>query len=82
MTEELPCQQWKIELIAGFPWETDDPDADLQRSFAAQEAGLLELFDTEKGSNEEYEYGESVFRLTVLGKQAWNSSTPSSTRGE
>lgn len=72
-TDLLPCPQWKIDLIDGFPWETDDPDEDLQRSYAAYEAGLLDLFATEKGSNEEYEYGENVFRLTALGKQVWNT---------
>lgn len=67
----LPCPQWKIDLIKGFPWESDDPNADLERSYACQEAGLLDLHDTQPGTSEAYEYGETVFRFTDLGKLAY-----------
>ncbi len=60
--------KWMCDLIDGFPW--DNSDYSLKRSYACQEAGLLDMLETEKGSNDEEEYGEYVFRLTALGDKA------------
>lgn len=64
---------WKRLLIDGFPWDGgDDPDDSLKRSLAAEQAGLLTLEDTEPDSFDREEYGESVFRLTPLGRELLN----------
>lgn len=79
-TPELKACQWMRDLISGFPW--DDSDNALKRSYACQEAGLLELIDTEEDSFDREEYGETMFILTEAGIQATAEPKILEVRGE
>ncbi len=59
---------WRMALIKGFPWDPYNHDDNQKRCEAAEAAGLLTLEPTEEDSNDREEYGETVWRLTDLGK--------------
>jgi hypothetical protein len=55
-------------FLLGWPWDGLPHDVALEKCWAGVDAGLLKLVRTKPGSNDEYEFGETMFVLTEAGR--------------